>query len=422
MYEARSADHGCLDMASRAPISASPKKHAASPAAQRKTSMPKFRFHKLAAIVVLIGFAAWMATGEFSSVGSASDADKPKESGAEQAKQPAAEAKAPLRTVAVLTPPRKAYARAIRISGITEADKRAVLATRVAGVIDKLPVSQGDRVKAGDMILMLAAEDKVSTVDTAKALLAQRQAELDAAEKLAKTGNLPKLQLDTARSNLAAAQSQLETAQAEIDRNEVKAPFDGVVDRVTVELGSSVMQGGEVATILKLDPIVARGEVSERDLRYLKLGDKANVAMVGGQTVKGTIRYISRDASSATRTFRLEVAIPNADGAIPAGMTAEITLSGQSTDAVMLPRSVVTLSDKGDLGIRAVDKDDKVVFFPIDLVDDTPKGLVLGGIPADARVIVQGQDLVAEGNHVKAVEADPAMIKKLIEGVEASTN
>jgi multidrug efflux system membrane fusion protein len=69
-----------------------------------------------------------------------------------------------------------------------------------------------------------------------------------------------------------------------------------------------------------------------------------------------------------------------------------------------------------------VDKDDKVVFFPIDLVDDTPKGLVLGGIPADARVIVQGQDLVAEGNHVKAVEADPAMIKKLIEGVEASTN
>jgi multidrug efflux system membrane fusion protein len=363
-----------------------------------------------------------MATGEFSSVGSASDADKPKESGAEQAKQPAAEAKAPLRTVAVLTPPRKAYARAIRISGITEADKRAVLATRVAGVIDKLPVSQGDRVKAGDMILMLAAEDKVSTVDTAKALLAQRQAELDAAEKLAKTGNLPKLQLDTARSNLAAAQSQLETAQAEIDRNEVKAPFDGVVDRVSVELGSSVMQGGEVATILKLDPIVARGEVSERDLRYLKLGDKANVAMVGGQTVKGTIRYISRDASSATRTFRLEVAIPNADGAIPAGMTAEITLSGQSTDAVMLPRSVVTLSDKGDLGIRAVDKDDKVVFFPIDLVDDTPKGLVLGGIPADARVIVQGQDLVAEGNHVKAVEADPAMIKKLIEGVEASTN
>ncbi|WP_245518709.1 biotin/lipoyl-binding protein, partial [Mesorhizobium sp. M8A.F.Ca.ET.197.01.1.1] len=61
-----------------------------------------------------------------------------------------AEPKAPLRTVAVVTPPRKTYARAIRISGLTEADKRAVLATRVAGVIDKLPVKQGDHVKTGD--------------------------------------------------------------------------------------------------------------------------------------------------------------------------------------------------------------------------------------------------------------------------------
>ncbi|RVC61621.1 efflux RND transporter periplasmic adaptor subunit [Mesorhizobium sp.] len=383
--------------------------------------MPKIRFHKLAAIVVLIGFAAWMGTGEFSSVGSAA-ADKPKAEDASKAAQPEAakpkaaeaEAKAPLRTVAVVTPPRKTYARAIRISGLTEADKRAVLATRVAGVIDKLPVKQGQRVKTGDLVLMLAAEEKISNVDNAKQLLVQRQAELEAALRLMKTGNLPALQLDTARSNLTSAQSQLETAQAELDRNEVKAPFDGVIDRVPVELGSSVMQGGEVATILKLDPVIARGEVSERDLRYIKIGDEANVRLVNDQKVTGTVRYISRDASSQTRTFRVEVAIPNADGAIPAGMTAEITLSAQPTDAVMLPRSVVTLGDKGDLGIRAVGKDNKVAFYPIDLVDDTPNGLVLGGIPGDARIIVAGQELVKEGDAVKPVEADQATINKLI--------
>jgi multidrug efflux system membrane fusion protein len=377
--------------------------------------MPKFRFHKLAAIVVLIGFAAWVATGEFSSVGSASGADKPKPD------RPKAEEKAPARIVKVVVPPRSEHARAIRIAGLTEADKRAVLATRVGGIIDKLPVRQGDRVRTGDLILMLAAEEKVSAVDTAKALLAQRKAELDASERLAKTGNLPKLQLDTARSNLAAAQSQLEAAQAELDRNEVKAPFDGVVDRIPVELGSAVMQGGEVATILALDPVIARGEVSERDLGYLKIGDKASVRLVSGQTAQGTVRYISRDASSATRTFRVEIAIPNADGAIPAGMTAEITLSAQPTDAVMLPRSVVTLGDRGDLGIRAVDKDDKVVFYPIDLVDDTPKGLVLGGIPAGARIIVAGQELVAEGDTVQPVEATPDEIKTLVGDAAAGT-
>ncbi|QIA25743.1 efflux RND transporter periplasmic adaptor subunit [Mesorhizobium sp. AA22] len=371
-----------------------------------------------------------MVTGEFSSVGSAAadnepkagEVEQPKAADASKAKPSEAEQpKAPLRTVATITPPRRTYARAIRISGLTEADKRAVLATRVAGVIDKLPVKQGQRVKTGDLVLMLAAEEKLSAVSNAKQLLVQRQAELDAALRLAKTGNLPKLQLDTARSNLTSAQALLETAQAELDRNEVKAPFDGVIDRVPVELGSSVMQGGEVATILSLDPVIARGEVSERDLGYLKIGDKANVRLVSGQNVEGTVRYISRDASSATRTFRVEIAIPNPDATIPAGMTAEIALSAQPTDAVLLPRSVVTLGDKGDLGIRAVDKHDKVVFFPIDLVDDTPTGLVLGGIPADARIIVAGQELVKEGEVVKPVEADQATIQKLLGEAAAGT-
>lgn len=288
-----------------------------------------------------------------------------------------------------------------------------MLATRVGGVIAKLPLKQGEHVKAGDLIMMLDAEEKVAAVDTAKQLVAQRQAEMDAATRLARSGNLAKLQLDTARSNLASAKSQLEAAQADLARNEVKAPFDGVIDRIPVEIGSNLMQGGEVATILKLDPVVARGEISERDLRFVKPGDAADVRLVNGETVKGTLRYISRDASSATRTFRVEVAIPNADGAIPAGMTAEITLKAAPTDAVELPRSVVTLSGSGDLGIRAVDKDNKVVFFPIDLVDDTPKGLVLAGIPADARVIVAGQELVTDGAEVQPVEADLATLKKL---------
>lgn len=369
--------------------------------------MPKFRFHKFAAILVLVGFAAWVATGTFSSVGSASDA------AAERKAEAAQKPKEPLRTVAVITPPRDTHARAIRISGLTEADKRAVLATRVGGVIAKLPLKQGEHVKAGDLIMMLDAEEKVAAVDTAKQLVAQRQAEMDAATRLARSGNLAKLQLDTARSNLASAKSQLEAAQADLARNEVKAPFDGIIDRIPVEIGSNLMQGGEVATILKLDPVIARGEISERDLRFVKLGDAADVRLVNGETVKGTLRYISRDASSATRTFRVEVAIPNADGAIPAGMTAEITLKAAPTDAVELPRSVVTLSGSGDLGIRAVDKDNKVVFFPIDLVDDTPKGLVLAGIPADARVIVAGQELVTDGAEVQPVEADLATLKKL---------
>jgi membrane fusion protein, multidrug efflux system len=375
--------------------------------------MSRIRFHQLAALIVLIGFAGWVATGKFSSVGSAS-------AEAEQAKAAVAQAPPQVRTVAVVAPPHIQHARAIRMSGQTEANQRASLAVRSNGVIDRIMVKQGDRVKPGELILALAAEEKTAAIEMARQVLLQRQAEADAAERLVKTGSMAKLQADNARSGLATARSLLEAATAEVTRNEVRAPFDGVVDRVPVETGSSVMQGALVATILNLDPILAVGEVSERDLGYLNTGDEAEIRLISGQIVKGKVRYISRDASPQTRTFRIEVAIPNGDGSVPAGMTAEITLRAAPTDAVILPRSVATLNKKGELGIRAVDKDGKVTFHPIDLVDDTPTGLVLAGIPADARVIVAGQDLVTEGDQVKAVAADPAMVKRLAGGDPAA--
>jgi multidrug efflux system membrane fusion protein len=370
--------------------------------------MPKIKFHKVAAIAVLIATTAWVATGEFSSVGSAAD------EGAAAPAPEAQEEQAPPRTVAVVQPPRVQHSRAIRLSGVTDADKRAVLATRAAGIVEELAVEQGSRVEKGDLVAKLEAEGKEASVETARQLLAQREAEAEASRQLAERGSLPKLQLDNALSALASARSQLEMAQAELDRNTLYAPFAGVVDKVDVELGSSVSQGAQVATVLNLDPILARGEISERDLAYVQPGDRADVRLVSGMTVEGTIRYISRDATSATRTFRVEVAVPNADGKVPAGMTAEITLRADAVDATILPRSVVTLSHDGDLGIRAVDADNKVVFYPIDLVDDTPNGLVLGGIPADARVIVAGQELITEGDVVNPVEADEEMIKKLV--------
>jgi multidrug efflux system membrane fusion protein len=376
--------------------------------------MARVRLNKLIAFAVLVGFGAWMGTGKFSTVGSAAPEQQPAKPA--EVEQPAA----PLRTVAVVTPPHVQHARAIRISGHTEPEKRAILAIRVMGIIKDLPVKQGQHVNKGDLIMRLDAEDKAAAVQMAEVLVTQRQAETDAAERLVKGGNAPKLQADQARSDLAAAQAQLETAKAELARAEIYAPFNGVIDRVPVEDGSAIMAGGEVATLINLDPLLAIGEVSERDLQYLRLGTEADIRLVDGKTVKGTLRYISRDASAATRTYPIEVAIPNEDKVLPGGMTAEITLHSDPVDAVILPRSVVTLSNAGDIGIRFVDKDDKVGFQPIDLIDDMPNGYVLGGIPADARIIVAGQDLVTEGDKVKPVEADAETIRKLVSG-EAGT-
>lgn len=373
--------------------------------------MRKFKFHTIAAIVVLILSAAWVLTGEFSSVGSAAN-EAGEEKPATETKTDAVATPA-LRTVAFVKPAFVEHNRTIRISGVTDAVKRTQLATRAAGVIGKLAVKKGDRVKEGQIVLELDSEEKAAMVASAKATLEERQNSFDAVSRLVKRGSSPKLEADKARSELSSAQSQLEQAQAELDRLQVKAPFAGIVDKVDVEQGGYVQTGAAVATLLQLDPILAKGEVSERDLAFVKEGGVADVRLINGERVSGTVSHISREASAATRTFPVEVEIPNADRAIPAGMTAEIALSADPVKSVVLPRSVVTLSADGDLGIRILKPDTTVDFVKIDLIDDTEKGLVLGGVPADARIIVAGQDLVSEGEKVNAVEADAETIKKL---------
>ncbi len=370
--------------------------------------MAKFKFHRLASVIVLVAAGAWVLTGEFSAVGSqAQDA-------AEAAVKPVEEqAKREPRTVAVVTPPMADHSVSIRISGVTEPDKRVALAVRTNGIITELPVKQGDHVKAGDLILSLDADEKRSMVSSAEQSLAQRKAETEAAESLAKRGNLAKLQLDSSRTALMNAQSALEAARAELDRLQVVAPFDGVLDRVTVESGSSVQQGAEAATLLALDPIIAVGEVSERSLGSIRIGGKAQVRLVNDQIAEGTIRYISKEANAQTRTYRVEVAIANGDAAIPSGMTTEIMLWAEPIRAVRVPRSVVTLSANGDFGVRGIDKDNKAFFLPVTLIDDATNALVLTGVPEGTRIIVSGQDFVTDGEVVKPVDPDAAMLGKL---------
>ena len=364
------------------------------------------RFHTVAAFVVLAVSAAWVLTGEFSSIGSAAQesGDEPK---AEQA-APATE-KA-LRTVAVIAPDFIQHNRIIRISGVTAPDKRTTLATRSAGILGELKVEKGDRVQAGDVILVLDGAEKQAMVDTAKALLDQRRKEADNVERLVKTGIAPTTQMDNARSALASARSQLETAQAEIDRLTVVAPFSGVIDQVKVEEGSWLPSGEAAAVLLQLDPVVALGEVSEREITHVNVGREADVRLISGEIVSGVVRHVSLEATAGTRTFPIEVAIPNPDNKVPSGMTAEIMVKSEAVQAVKLPRSVVTLDPAGNLGLRILKGDGTVGFVPIDLIDDTPEGLILSGVPEDAKIIVAGQDLVSDGEAVNAVPADSSMI------------
>ena len=365
--------------------------------------MPRFpKLHRWVAFIVLVVASAWVLTGEFSSVGSAQEAqgkDTPM-SDAATAAVPQTAAAPLLRTVAVMVPVVVDHARTIRLSGTTDADKKVMLAARSDGVIDTLALEKGATVQEGAVVMTLEGPETLAQAEIAEIALAQRERELGVAERLYSGGNTPEIQLTNARSSRDAAAAELNRAKAAVARLELKAPFTGIVDKVGVELGEWVQTGAPVATILALDPIVVRAEVSEVDVGSVAPGSKAVVTLVTGARIDGTVRLISREASAETRTFPVEILLANPGNLLPSGMSAEVSVMASPQPAVVVPRSVITLADDGALGLRVVDASDVAAFVPVTIIDDTEAGMVVTGVPEGVRIIVAGQDLVRNGDKV----------------------
>ena len=359
--------------------------------------MPKF--HRIAAFCVMVAAGAWIATGEFSSVGSAQTAEG-KESPTTEA---ATEAAKLVRTVSAVEPAFVDHARAIRLSGITEADKRVELAARADGVIASLAMVKGGMVEAGSEVMTLEGPETLAQEEIARIALEQKERDLEVAQKLFEGGSTSESNLTNARSARDAARAELNRAKAAADRLRLKAPFAGVVDTLSVELGEWVQTGTPVATILSLDPILVKAEVSEVDLAAVFVGSTAKVKLVNGTEMDGVVRLVAREASAQTRTFPVEIALPNPRMVLPSGMTAEVSLYAAPVRAVAVPRSIITLSEKGELGLRVVGKDNVAQFAAVTIIDDTAEGLVVTGVPEGVRIITAGQDLVRNGETVEVV-------------------
>lgn len=318
--------------------------------------------------------------------------------------RPAEKAETPFR-VGVLATSLVPHARKLTLSGRTEADHKMMAVARTNGVVIKLNVKRGNYVKTGDVIAVLSDEAREAQVAQARSLVTQRKAELDAKRRLAESGAVARLDLASIEAQAKAADATLAAADAEAERGSVIAPWDGVVTDVPVQLGQAMQSGKEVAQIVALNPMLAVVEVSERKLAGVKVGEMAAIRLVNGQTAEGKIRFVSKSAAATTRTYRVEVEVPNADGAIPDGITAEVSLKLKAEPATQIPRSALTFSSSGDLGVRAVGDDNKVMFVAVAVAEDDQSLMWVTGIKDGARVIVQGQDFVREGQTVAAVPA-----------------
>lgn len=348
---------------------------------------------RIVSVLIVVAAVGWIASGHVIG-GSAPEA--------EPAPAPVVEARPPFAVAVARAEPRE-HARTVTLSGQTRADRRAQATTRASGTVVELAVRRGVRVETGDVIAVLSDEAREAQVSQATARLEQAREQAQARLRLIENGTLPALERSGIEADLRAAEAALAQAQAERDRSVVRAPISGIVDAVPAEIGQALQVGDLVAEVISLDPMLVVVEIAERQLGGVRVGDEAQVRLVTGQTATGEVRFVSSRASEGTRTYRVEIGIDNADNAIPDGVTAEARLRLAAVPAAPVPRSALTFSSEGLLGLRIVDDTDHVAFVPVDLVEDGRETIFVSGLPHGAAVIVQGQDFVVDGQRVAPV-------------------
>lgn len=328
---------------------------------------------------------------------------------------------------------------AVVLRGRTEAARQVTVASETSGQVISEPIRKGAFVEAGAILCELDAGTRLSSLAEVRARLTEaqgrvpeaqagvseararvREAEINvnvarqlntdgfasetrliSAEAALESANAG---LQRATSQVASAQAGIEAAQAgvagaerEIERLQILAPFAGLLESDTAELGTLMQPGSPCATIIQLDPIKLVGFVPEVDVGKITLGAMAGARLASGAEVVGRVTFLSRSADEQTRTFRTEIQVPNADLAIRDGQTAEILVASDGRSAHLLPASAMTLDNNGQIGVRIVGEGSIARFVPLTVLRDTVDGILVTDLPETVDVIVVGQEYVTDG-------------------------
>lgn len=292
----------------------------------------------------------------------------------------------------------------ILLRGRTEAIRKVDVKAETHGRIVELTVEKGDRVEDGALLARLSEEDRPARLAEAKALREQRRIEYEATRKLSEKGFRAETQLAAAHAAFQAASAAVVAAEVEVANTAVIAPFAGIVSRRAVEIGDFVEKGDPIARILDLDPMLIVVQLNERDAAHVQVGKVGQATLITGQKIKGRVRYVAAEADEATRTFRVELEVPNPTGALADGMTADLRLPLRTVLAHRVSPAILTLSDDGEVGIKTVGPDNRVAFAPVRIVAETATAAWVTGLPPRATLITVGQDYVTPGQTVRPID------------------
>ncbi len=297
----------------------------------------------------------------------------------------------------------------VTVRGRTEAIRKVDVRARTNGPVVALHVEKGALVKEGDPICELKVDAREAEMEKANALVRQRELEYNGSKKLKAKGVRSETQVAADKAAFETAKAEALAMALELENLKMTAPFDGIVDARPVEVGDLMAINNICATVVDIDPMLVVGQVSENVVNSLRVGSQGRANLITGEELTGRIRFVSSSADEATRTFRVELEVPNEEGMVRDGITAEIYVPVKSVDAHLVSPAILVFNAQGIVGIRHINKDNIVQFQEIEILSDSPKGAWVTGLPAKATIITVGQEFVSEGQKVEPTfESEPA--------------
>ena len=284
--------------------------------------------------------------------------------------------------------------------GSVTSEVEATVRSRTEGIVQALNVQAGDEVVQGQVIVQLATEDRQLKLDRASLEARRLDREFRRSQQLFEQQLITKSALDSVESALKAAEAAVADAQKSLDFLRVRAPFDGVVESVMVEVGSVV--GAQSALLSLVDPsqLMITVELAQTDIAQVVKGQRASVARAGALPQAATVQRIAPLSSGVSRMFEVDL-LPASTAGLRAGMSVSAEIQVEKVQAHFVSPAWLFLDDNGRVGVKTVSTEGVVQFFPVELVRADAQGFYVSGLPESVDIISVGAGFVSAGSTVE---------------------
>ena len=298
----------------------------------------------------------------------------------------------------------------LELQGNVQTKQNLVIYPEMGGILEHVYVKEGQRVTKGQLLAKLddgglsqqLAQLQIQT-DLAKTTF-------DRQERLWNQKIGSEIQYLQAKSSFEAQQKLVNQVKSQLSKTNVTAPFTGIVDDVITNQGSVVAPGQTpIIRIINLDNMYIETEVPESYISNVSVNKAVIVEIpILGKTIEGIIRQASNFINPDNRTFKIEIAVPNKDGAIKPNLTARLKINDYTNpNAMLIPQSVISENAEGDQYIYLVNnkntEDEATAQRTIISTGKTQGDVieVLTGLSDNAEIINEGARSVQDGQLVK---------------------